>query len=116
MYPDLPYSVAGFSFGSRIVLRLGCIMRDVQRVIAVGFPTVYTDRSYLLGCTVPKIFVHSTNDEHGPKADLDLMFAELLEPKRLIYVEAEDHFFKGALDEFERTIESLGLAVPDGPR
>src|SRR5688500_2586737 len=64
-YPDLPYSLAGFSFGSRIVLQTGCLLNDVRRIIAVGFPTTYTERSYLWGCTAPKIFVHSTRDEHG---------------------------------------------------
>ena len=108
MYPDLPYSVAGFSFGSRIALRLGCVLPDVRRIIAVGFPTVYRDRSYLLGCTAPRIFVHSSNDEHGPRPDLEQMVEELAGPKELHFVEAEDHFFKGALDEFERVIQSLG--------
>jgi hypothetical protein len=28
----------------------------------------------------------------------------------MLLVEAEDHFFKGALDEFERTIVGLGLS------
>jgi len=110
MYPDLPYSLAGFSFGSRIVLSLGCGLPDVRRVIAVGFPTVYEDRGYLLGCTVPKIFIQSTNDEHGPKTDLELAFADLLEPKRLLWIDAEDHFFRGALDQFEAAIQSLGAA------
>ncbi len=40
-YPDLPFTLAGFSFGSRIVLRLGCERVGARRVIAVGFPTVY---------------------------------------------------------------------------
>jgi alpha/beta superfamily hydrolase len=106
-YPDLPYSLAGFSFGSRIVLRLGCTLPDVRRIIAVGFPTVYSEREYLLGCTKEKIFIQSTNDEHGPRLDLEMAYADVLPPKRLIWVEAEDHFFKGALDEFERVIQSL---------
>jgi alpha/beta superfamily hydrolase len=106
-YPALPYSLAGFSFGSRIVLRLGCTLPDVRRIIAVGFPTVYSEREYLLGCTKEKIFIQSTNDEHGPRIDLEMAYADVLPPKRLIWVEAEDHFFKGALDEFERVIQSL---------
>ncbi|HYI93609.1 MAG TPA: alpha/beta fold hydrolase, partial [Bryobacteraceae bacterium] len=40
-YPDLPYSLAGFSFGSRIVLHIGCVDPGVRRVVAVGFPTTY---------------------------------------------------------------------------
>ena len=44
-YPNLPVTLAGFSFGSRIVLELACggDLGGIQprRVIAVGFPTVY---------------------------------------------------------------------------
>src|SRR5712664_2851845 len=40
-YPGLPFTVAGFSFGSRIALRLGCGI--ARRVIAVGFPAAYRD-------------------------------------------------------------------------
>ena len=103
-YPGLPFSMAGFSFGSRIVLRLGCAMPEVRQVIAAGFPTTYKDRDFLKGCTVPKVFLHSTKDVHGPKADLQAVFDGLEEPKQLYWVEAEDHFFKGALDEFERLV------------
>src|ERR1035441_11001464 len=37
-YPDLPFSLAGFSFGSRIILKLGCEIPGAKRLIAVGFP------------------------------------------------------------------------------
>ena len=107
-YPALPYSLAGFSFGSRVVLRLGCDLPDVRQVIAAGFPTTYKDRSFLAGCTVPRVFIQSTNDEHGPKPDLEKLVADLPEPKSLIWVEAQDHFFKNGLDEFERSI--VGVA------
>lgn len=103
-YPALPYSLAGFSFGSRIVLRLGCALPDVRQVIAAGFPTTYKDRSFLDGCTVPRVFIQSTNDEHGPKPELEKLVAGLPEPKSLVWVEAQDHFFKNGLDEFERSI------------
>jgi uncharacterized protein len=109
-YPNLPSSLAGFSFGSRIVLRMACGGAGVRRVIAVGFPTVYKDRDYLNECRVPKVFIHSTNDEHGPAQDLEKVVAGLAEPKRLIFIEAEDHFFKGALDQLESTIVELGLS------
>lgn len=109
-YPQLPVSLAGFSFGSRIALKLGCITPDVRRVIAVGFPTTYPEREFLLGCTVNKVFIQSTNDEFGPAAELEACIADVLPPKRLIFVEAQDHFFRGALDEFEQVIRSLGLS------
>ena len=112
-YPDLPYSLAGFSFGSRVVLRLGCEDAWVRRVIAVGFPTKYRDYDYVRQCAKPKIFIHSTHDEHGPQPELQALFDTLPEPKRLIWVEAEDHFFNGSLDEFEQQVINLGLSPAD---
>ncbi|HYP07954.1 MAG TPA: alpha/beta fold hydrolase [Bryobacteraceae bacterium] len=109
-YPDLPYSLAGFSFGSRVVLRLGCEDAWVRRVVAVGFPTKYKDFEYVQQCAKPKIFLHSTVDEHGPREELQAVFDTLPEPKRLIWIEAEDHFFKGALDPFEQQIIGIGLS------
>jgi alpha/beta superfamily hydrolase len=106
-YPALPYSLAGFSFGSRVVLRLGCELQDMRRIIAVGFPTAYKTRDYLEGCTRDKVFIQSTNDEHAPRAEFEEFYATVPDPKRLIWVEAQDHFFRGALDEFERVVTEL---------
>ena len=108
-YPGLPFTLAGFSFGSRIVLKLGCEgvrlgAMTARRVIAVGFPTTYKDHSFLEGCTVPRVFVQSTHDQYGPVAELEPLVASLAEPKKLILVEAEDHFFTGALDRLEQEI------------
>ncbi|MEQ1884126.1 MAG: alpha/beta fold hydrolase [Bryobacteraceae bacterium] len=109
-YPQLPVTLAGFSFGSRIVLRLGCSplpddRERVQRVIAVGFPTIYQNREYLNVCTVPRVFIHSTNDEFGPLADFTPLMDSLPEPKRVILIEANDHFFAGALDRLEEAVQ-----------
>jgi alpha/beta superfamily hydrolase len=106
-YPSLPVTLAGFSFGSRIALKLGCELKYPRRVIAVGFPTVYADRSYLEGCAVPRVFIQSTNDEFGPLAELEPAVAGLPEPKQLITVPASDHFFAGALPELESVVASL---------
>jgi uncharacterized protein len=106
-YPSLPFTLAGFSFGSRIALRLGCEGADARRVIAVGFPTTYKDRSFLENCTVPRIFIQSTRDQFGPISDLEPLVAGLPEPKKLVLVEASDHFFAGALDVLEREVSSL---------
>jgi alpha/beta superfamily hydrolase len=106
-YPDLPFTLAGFSFGSRIALRMGCGGMGARRVIAVGFPTVYKDKSYLEGCTVPKAFVQSTQDEFGPVPDLQAVVDGLTGPKQLELIEAQDHFFAGALEQLETVITGL---------
>ena len=106
-YPGLPFTLAGFSFGSRIVLKLGCGGIGARRVIAVGFPTTYKDRSFLEGCTVPKVFLQSTRDQYGPISELEPLVASLAEPKKLVLVDAEDHFFAGALDQLEQEVSLL---------
>ena len=114
-YPDLPYLLAGFSFGSRVVLRLGCGEPGTTGVIAVGFPTTYKDRSYLDRCTVPRSFVQSTHDQYGPRPELEQMVAALPEPKQLVFIEARDHFFEGGLQELEEAIASLPVPGGHGP-
>jgi uncharacterized protein len=106
-YPGLPVTLAGFSFGSRIALRLACGGEPARRAIAVGFPTVYKDRGYLEGCTVPRIFVQSTQDEFGPAAELAALVETLPEPKQLVFINAQDHFFAGALETLEEQVALL---------
>ncbi len=106
-YPHLPFTLAGFSFGSRIVLRLGCERIGARRVIAAGFPTVFKDVSYLNGCNVPRVFIQSAHDRYGPVPELTRLIATLPEPKQLIVIPAQDHFFAGGLQELEDAVVSL---------
>ena len=107
-YPDLPYSIAGFSFGARVALRLGCGLAEPKprRAIAVGYSTNFSF-DYLETCGLPKYFIQSTHDQFGPKPELEKIFAQFAEPKSLQFIEATDHFFAGALDEFERAMALL---------
>ncbi|MFN7993626.1 MAG: alpha/beta family hydrolase [Bryobacteraceae bacterium] len=106
-YPGLPYSLAGFSFGSKVALSLGCELRDTTRLIALGFPAGRESAAFLTGCTAPKIFIQSTRDEFGPRTAMEGFFAQVPEPKRLVWVEAGDHFFSGTLDQLETAITEL---------
>jgi alpha/beta superfamily hydrolase len=106
-FPDLPFTLAGFSFGSRIALRL---CGSARRVIAVGFPTEYKNRAGLEDCLVPRIFVQSKHDQYGSVAELEPLVASLPEPKKLVLVEAKDHFFADGLEQLEREIAGLVTA------
>ena len=107
-YPDLPRLAAGFSFGSRVALRLTSQESAIRRVIAVGFPTRTEEREFVYAVRVPKFFVQSTNDEFGPRKEMAEFFETLEEPKELHWVAASDHFFKDNLDDFESVIEKIG--------
>ncbi len=104
-YPDLPFTVAGFSFGSRIALRLGCGI--ARRVIAVGFPNAYRQNTPLANCSTPKIFIQSTRDQFGSVEQIESIVAALPEPKELHLIDAQDHFFAGSLDELEAAVKGL---------
>jgi len=106
-YPLLPYAAAGFSFGSRVALRLGCSVPSMSRAIAVGVPTRSSSLDYLASCATPKIFVQSTNDEHGPQPELETLYEAFAEPKQIHWVTASNHFFDGGLDSLENVIYQL---------
>lgn len=99
-YPGLPATAAGFSFGSRIALKL-----EAGRLIAAGLPSSYHgDLRELERLAAPKLFLQSTHDPYGPPEELERFFATVAEPKRLQFIEARDHFFAGALDELEMAV------------
>ena len=105
-YPDLPFALAGFSFGARVITRLGCEIGTPKFLLAAGFPTTHGPTEYLETCAVPKIFIQSTHDQFGPRPELEAIFARVSDPKRLMWIEAGDHFFAGALDEVEEKVRA----------
>jgi uncharacterized protein len=107
-YPDLPFLLAGFSFGARVITRLGCADGGATKLIAAGFPTKNWRAAYLEECRASKVFIQSTNDEYGPREDLEALFARMSGPKKLIWIESQDHFFAGGLEELEERVREAG--------
>jgi alpha/beta superfamily hydrolase len=108
-YPQLPAMVAGFSFGSRVALRLSSQEPALKRVVAVGFPTRVPQRDFVYHVGISKAFIHSTLDEYGPRQEMEEFFATVPPPKEIRWVPARDHFFTGALDAYEAVVEEVGL-------
>lgn len=106
-YPGLPVLVSGFSFGSRIALRLANEEAGLTCVIAAGFPTTIPGQDYIRTVPIPKFFVHSTEDVFGPYAEFEEFYQGLPEPKHLTWIAGGDHFFKDALDSFEAAIATI---------
>jgi alpha/beta superfamily hydrolase len=108
-YPYLPVMAAGFSFGSRIALRLTSQEKIIQRVIPVGFPTTIAEHAFVNAVHVPKFFVQSTHDNFAPRPDFEKFFETVPLPKHVEWIESADHFFKDALDDYETAILRIGL-------
>ena len=111
-YPALPYALAGFSFGSRVVTRLGCEASGASFLMAAGFPTRWGSPDYLETCPAPKIFIQSTNDQFGPRAELQAMYERFAAPKQLHWIESADHFFAGGLEALEEQVKAVAAPRP----
>ena len=105
-FPGRPVLVAGFSFGSRVGLLVGCGDARVGRLIGLGLPVDNQDMSFLRACAKPKLIIQGGRDQFGSRATLETLFASLPEPKRLAIVEGADHFFAGKLDQVSAAIEA----------
>jgi uncharacterized protein len=105
-YPALPYALAGFSFGSRVITRLGCEANGAGFLMAAGFPTRWGSPDYLDACAAPKVFIQSANDQFGPRAELEAMYERFAAPKQLHWIESADHFFAGGLEALEEQVKA----------
>ena len=106
----LPIVFAGFSFGAAVGLRAACPDPRVTSLIGLGLPaTPVDDRVYdfefLRSCTKPKLFVSGTRDQFGPPGKLEALVGTFGDPKKLVRIEAGDHFFEGRLKEMRDAIE-----------
>ncbi len=74
-------------------------------MIGLGIPVDSSDLTYLRGCAKPKLLVQGANDQFGSGANVERLFNELVEPKKLVFVENADHFFTGHLSEMAAAID-----------
>jgi alpha/beta superfamily hydrolase len=111
----LPILFAGFSFGAAVGLRAAYADDHVPALIALGLPVVSVPseqgeaRTYsfefLRDSVKPKLFVSGARDQFAPPGTLEALVGTFAEPKRLVRIEAADHFFEGRLKEMRIAIE-----------
>jgi alpha/beta superfamily hydrolase len=105
-YPDLPVTLAGFSFGARVGLEVGINDSRVRNLIGIGTPINMYDFAFLDDCRKPLLLVHGERDEFGDVTRLRTL-AEDLPPEACVRVEVvpdAGHFFDEQLDELSRVI------------
>ncbi|HMD18131.1 MAG TPA: alpha/beta fold hydrolase [Terriglobales bacterium] len=110
----LPIIFAGFSFGAVVGLRAAYFDDRVRALIALGLPAVrFADRmddrvydfEFLRDCTKPKLFVSGSRDQFAPPGKLETLVNTFADPKKLVRIEAGDHFFEGRLKEIRVAIQ-----------
>jgi uncharacterized protein len=106
-YANAEVWLAGFSFGSAVMLRAACGDPSIRALVAAGAPVSKYDLSYVVTCDKPKLFVQGGLDEFGSPEDLERFAARLSEPKMLKVIEGADHFFNGHLEELEKAVSDF---------
>lgn len=111
----LPVIFAGFSFGAGVGLRAACPDPHVVALASLGTPLQGPDPSwdyaFLRDCAKPKLFVSGARDQYGPRRELEALVASVPKPKKLVLIEAGDHFFAGRLAEMRHAIEDWIRAI-----
>lgn len=110
-YPDAQIWLAGFSFGSAVMLRAAACDDRVRAFVAAGVPVSRYDFSEIARCGKPKLFVQGSLDEFGSAGDLENLFAALDEPKQLKIIDGADHFFESHLTELAQTVSNFIASV-----
>jgi len=120
----LPIIFAGFSFGAAVGLRAAYADPRVPALIALGLPAVpvqagseearVSSFDFLRESTKPKLFVSGARDQFAPPGTLEALVNTFAEPKKLVRIEAGDHFFEGRLKEMRVAIEEWLRATLPG--
>jgi uncharacterized protein len=106
--PALPHLVAGFSFGSRVALKLALEDPRVEAVLAVGMALELFDFSFAQGMTKKKAFIHSDQDEYASLEKVRAFVGALPGSSRLFVVQNADHLCNGRLEAFaEKAAEAV---------
>ena len=111
-YPNLPVTLAGFSFGTRIGSEVGMTHDRVVRLISIGTPVdKYDDFDYLENLRKPILFVHGDQDEFGSVESLQRLVDKVSAKTEteLVVFENCGHFFDEHLNELRETIKNWTL-------
>jgi alpha/beta superfamily hydrolase len=108
-YPGARRWAAGFSFGSWVASRLAASEPDVERLLLVA-PPVHTQAfEEMRTFGRPKLVLQGTADEICRPENLERVWPEWAEPKRLVRVPGAGHFF-------DRQLVALAEAIREGLR
>lgn len=113
--PGVPLLAAGFSFGSRVALKLCAQEPRIERMLGVGLALDLMDFTFARDLRLPKAFIHADRDEYASLDKVRQFVDGLRDPKRLFPLQDSDHLATGRLDAFSTVAQEACnwlLAVP----
>lgn len=111
-HPGHAMTVAGFSFGSWVGLRVGCFDADVDALVGIALPVTMFDFEFLTGCAKRRLFLHGTADELISFTAFRGFYDRLAGPKDLVTLEGGSHLLTDHLDEVEGAVVAFGEGLP----
>ena len=103
-YPGEDMTLAGFSFGSRTGMAVGCDDERVARLISIGTPVEkYRDYDFLTSVKKPILFLHGDKDEFCSVEGLRSITDQIPHAEVVIF-ENCGHFFDEHLNELRDAI------------
>lgn len=111
-YPELPLLVAGFSFGSRVGLRVAVEESRVKAALGLGLAVELFDYEFLADAGKPILIVQGEEDRFGSGAEVAEALDRIPGPVTLHRIPGADHFFE---DHFEELQEAVREYFTSGP-
>lgn len=114
LHPDLPVTLAGFSFGAWVGLSVGCEEESVDATIGIAPPANLFNFAFLMTCPKTKLFIHGTEDTVAPLAAFEPLYKEMPGPKGLVRVAGGTHLLSDHLDQVEAAVRSFARRLAAG--
>lgn len=119
--PDAPVLLGGWSFGAAVSLRHALSDDRLVGWFGVGLPhrtgmtdIPATDPTELATWTVPKLFVHGSEDQFTPLSRIRELVDAAADPVELVVIEGGDHYLASRRDELGEAVAAFARRVRPG--
>jgi hypothetical protein len=111
-YPELPVLAGGFSFGSRVGLRVGARDPRVSGLLGLGLPLSLGRFSFLEELAKPLLVVQGEEDGFASGTEVAGFLGSLDVPVTLVRIPGSDHYFHDHFEELQEAIEGYFRSGP----
>lgn len=114
-FPTLPLVAGGFSFGSRVALRVGAEEDRVVALLGLGLPVDLDHRydyRFLATTEKPVLIVQGEDDEYGSGATVEGTLGALGSHITVVTIAGSDHYFT---DRLEALMDAVQGYYQSGP-
>jgi alpha/beta superfamily hydrolase len=106
-YPDRPLALMGYSFGSWVGLRVGCLDPRITAMVALAPPLNLYDFEFLTRNEKPTRFIVGTRDEFCSIEKMEQLERKLPSSSSLHRIDGAEHFFTDHIEAIQSLIRDF---------